>query len=92
MAGEYMKTITHAEEGNTDGIDLRAAAVAGVMIGAIVSLAGLCQQHPVLSRMAEVYDVRPTLSAGQTLFIGLMLVAGSIWLYVWSMRAQAKRR
>ena len=87
-----MKTIKRFDEENTDGIDLRAAAVAGMMIGAIVSVAGLFQQHPVFSRMAEVYDVRPTLSAGQTLFVGLMLVAGSIWLYVWSMRAQAKRR
>ena len=86
-----MNPLKQHNDENADGVDLGAVALVGMMIGALLSLAGLLQQHPVLSTIAEVYDATPTLTAGQTLFLGLALFTVGSGLRAWNARAETKR-
>jgi len=86
-----MNPLTQHNDENADRVDLGAVALVGMMIGALLSLAGLLQQHPVLSTIAEVYDATPSLTAGQTLCLGLSLFTGGSVLYAWKARAETKR-
>ena len=79
-----MNRLTQQNDEKADSVDLGTVALAGMMIGALLSLAGLLQPHPVLSSIADVYDARPSLTAGQTLFLGLALLAGGSGLYAWN--------
>jgi hypothetical protein len=86
-----MNSLVQHKDDDSDRVDPGAVALVAMMIGAVLSLAGLLQQHPVLSSIADVYDATPSLTAGQTLFLGLTLFTGGAGLRAWSARPQTQR-
>jgi hypothetical protein len=87
-----MKLAIEDDDENADRIDLGAVALVGMMIGALLALAGLLQPHPLLSTIADVYDANPSLTADQTLFLGALLFAAGAALHAWRVQAEVKRR
>jgi len=49
-----MNPITQDEEKDSDGVDLGAIAIVGMLIGAILALAGLFQQHLCSARWSKL--------------------------------------
>jgi hypothetical protein len=73
-----MNPIDEDDEESRDAVDLGALSRVGTLMGAYLAMAGILGEHPVLRAMAESYTMEPALTPGQTLGLGLALIAASV--------------
>lgn len=74
-----------------DPIDIGSLAMIGILMGVVFVLAGLMGEHPVFGAMTKVYAEKPSLTAGETFWLGTGVTAACAALYAWRITITKRR-
>jgi hypothetical protein len=87
----HINTKLHHPLDPENEVDVSGIALVGIFVGAILALAGISGNHPVLAAMAEFCRMQSSLTPNQTLGIGVLCLTASAVAYAWDIRSRANR-